>query len=143
MAPNEPRISSVMPCIPTCNNRKVSLMFLLRTIQQRQFKQKDVYSLPRQISVSVISCHLFIATIHLSSLRRQLSLCLDRIFSARQRNETYLISTTRRSFPTREEIVCNLSRENLCPGNKYEVTITLTSNTLTTLYACIISNSLY
>ena len=80
--------------------------------------QSPTPTLPWVTSISVISCHLFIATNHLSPLFLQL-----RQDQTPQPPEvltfrTHLTSTTNRSFPTTDETVCSLSNENFPSGNK-------------------------
>lgn len=72
---------------------------------------------PRETSISVTSCHLFIATNHLSPLFLQLA-AKSPSASTNDFYSTHLTSTTNRSFPTTDEIFCNLSNENLASGNR-------------------------
>jgi hypothetical protein len=121
-------------CNLTCNNRKASLKFLLSTIQHGQLSaEKNLVRASTNFGVRDILPFVRCDHPPITSPSATVStFMLD--LGATRRNNKYLISTTKRSLPTREEIVCSLWRENFCPGNKYEVTMTLKSNTPTTLH---------
>lgn len=81
---------------------------------------------PLLTSISVKSCHLFMATIHLSSRRRQLYRVLSSVFVEPRTFAVaaHLTSTTSFSFPICCSKAFSLSNENLAEGNRYEVTMT-------------------
>ena len=76
--------------------------------------------------MSVISCHLFIATSHRFPRRRQLKKKeVDlHMHEVNTHIRIYLMSTTSFSFPIAKDIAFNLCRENFPSGKRYEVTIT-------------------
>ena len=73
-----------------------------------------------------MSCHLFIATSHLSPLLRQLEAELLRFWNLNGKSlDTHLISMTSLSLPIFLESDSKRSKESFAEGKRYEVTITL------------------
>lgn len=84
---------------------------------------KEILVRPLLTSMSVIVCHLFIATYHPCAWRRQLRQWAGS--SHKLCDPSYLTSTTRFSFPTRDDTSLSRSMEKLPSGKRYEVMMIL------------------
>ena len=113
---------SVLPS-RTANMRRLTCSTQIvdpRTLGGAQVTQlfSDVRCLPLLTSMSVIVCHLFMATNHLSSPRRQLQDVLKAASLPHRRNVPHLTSTTSLSLLASEEMRWSRSGENFASGNR-------------------------